>query len=185
MIPLLAAAASPLIKALMKKGFTTLAGAVANKGKEFVEEKLGVKLEEDITPELALKYKELELDREQDLRAWSLENRKLDLEEVKAADANTANARQMNEKIQESAQTTRFVKEAAYYIDFLVVGSTILTALALFVFKIPMENKELAYTFFGGLLTLTGTIINFHRGTSARSSQKDDTIRALSQGSGK
>lgn len=85
MIPLLAAVAMPLIQELMSKGLTALAGAVANKGKEFVEEKLNIKLEEQITPEKALEYKQIELDNEADLRAWALENRKLDIEAEKIA----------------------------------------------------------------------------------------------------
>lgn len=87
MIPLLAAAAAPLIQELMSKGLTALAGAVANKGKEFVEQQLGVKLEEQITPEKALEYKQIELDREADLREWALENRKLDIEAERVAQA--------------------------------------------------------------------------------------------------
>lgn len=85
MIPLLAAAAVPIVQELMSKGLTALAGAVANKGKEFVEDKLGVKLEEQITPERALELKQIELDNEDKLRAWALENRKLDIEEEKIA----------------------------------------------------------------------------------------------------
>lgn len=86
MIPLLAAGvAAPIIQELMSKGLTALAGAVANKGKEFVEDKLGIKLDEKITPERALELKQIELDNEDKLRAWALENRKLDIEEEKIA----------------------------------------------------------------------------------------------------
>lgn len=180
MIPLLAAAAAPLVKELMAKGLTAIAGAVANKGKEFVEEKLGVKLEDEITTEKALALKQIELDREEDLRAWALENRKLDIEEMKIEQANTADARAMNSRIQESDKTTRFVKEAAYYLDFFIIGATFLMA-GMLIFKgVPEGNRDFFFTAFGSLLTLCATIVNFHRGTSARSQSKDATIAALS-----
>lgn len=179
MIPLLAAAATPIVKALMERGLTTLAGAVANKGKEFVEEKLGVKLEEDISPEQAVRYKELEIENEQDLRAWALENRRLDLEDKKLDNENTQGARTMNTSIQQSENATRLAKNAAYYLDFLVIGATLLLAYFVLFRAVPDINKELFYMAFGSLLTLCGTIINFHRGTSKSSQGKDATIAAL------
>ncbi len=84
MLPILAAAAVPIVKELIEKGMTTLASAVANKGQEFVEQKLGVKLE---TAD-SLQLKQIELDHEEKLRAWALENRKLDIEIEKLAQVN-------------------------------------------------------------------------------------------------
>jgi hypothetical protein len=85
MIPLLAAAATPLIQNLMKNGLSALAGAVANKGKEYVEEKLGVKIPEQIDDKLALSLKQLEFDHAEELERLALEGRKLDLEELKVS----------------------------------------------------------------------------------------------------
>jgi len=44
---------------------------------------------------------------------------------------------------------------------------------------VPTENKEIFFTSFGSLLTLCMTVVNFHRGSSARSQQKDSTISTL------
>lgn len=69
-----------LIKSLIGAGLGTLAGAVAQKGQEFVEEKLGVDIAASIaTPDGLYKLKQLELDHEEDLLRWAVENRKLDL----------------------------------------------------------------------------------------------------------
>lgn len=102
MIPLLTAAAAPLIQSLMSKGLTVLAGAVANKGKEVVEEKLGIKLTPEISEEQALKLKQLEMEHEEALQAMALENRKLDLEEIKAGYADTDSARGLGAKLADS-----------------------------------------------------------------------------------
>lgn len=76
MLPIIAAAGAPLVKSLIENGLGLLASAVANKGQEFIEDKLGVKLEK-ADPIL---LKQLELDNEESIRAWALENRKLDIE---------------------------------------------------------------------------------------------------------
>ncbi len=102
MIPILAAAATPLIQSLMKNGISALAGAVANKGKEYVEEKLGVKIPEEIDEKAALELKQLEFDHAEELERLALENRKLDLEELKAGYADTDSARSLGQKLSES-----------------------------------------------------------------------------------
>jgi hypothetical protein len=92
-----------------------------------------------------------------------------------------ADARRMNSEIQTSASASRLSKIAAYIIDFSIVGATIILLSLLFFKKIPSENKEIAYLAAGSLLTLCGTIINFHRGTSQGSSQKNEIIKKLSK----
>lgn len=87
MLPIIAAAAAPWVKDLIGKGLTTLAGAVANKGKEYVEDKLGVKF--DTVDSLQLK--QIELDNIEELQRIALEGRKLDAElEISAQAAVTS-----------------------------------------------------------------------------------------------
>ncbi len=102
MIPLLAMAASPLIKSLMEKGLSAIAGAVANKGKEYVEAKLGVKLEDNISDETATELRDAEIEHSEFLTNAALEGRRLDLEEEKIAAADTAGARALSEKLSQS-----------------------------------------------------------------------------------
>ena len=85
MIPFLAQAATPIIQSLMANGLTTLADAVAAKGKEAVENIIGVKLGDQVRPEDALLLKQLEFDHEEKLRQISLEERKLDVAAEQAA----------------------------------------------------------------------------------------------------
>lgn len=90
----------PIIAALIKAGLPILANAVANKGQELIEEKLGVKLPsvaELTDPEHQVRMKQLELDHEEFLLGQALENRKLDLreQELEAGDRDSARQREV------------------------------------------------------------------------------------------
>jgi hypothetical protein len=101
------------------------------------------------------------------------------LEELKAHNENTDSARKMNAEIQLSATSSFLAKNTAYIIDFVIVGAAIMLAFLLFFVGVPDENKELAYTAFGSLLTLCGTVVNFHRGSSQGSKDKGDEVKNL------
>lgn len=88
----------------------------------------------------------------------------------------TQNARDANAKIQDSANASRLAKNIAYILDVIFVTSFLLM-LALICFKqVPVENKEIFYTGFGLLGGYVGSIVNFHRGTSAGSQRKSESI---------
>lgn len=65
---MLPALLAPLLSTLASKGMSLLSGAIMSKGKEFVEDKLGVKIPDDpaeLTPELVKQLKELEMEHEE------------------------------------------------------------------------------------------------------------------------
>jgi hypothetical protein len=97
----------PFIATLLAQGLGILGNAVLAKGKDVIEDKLGVDIEALAqTPEGLLKLKQLEVENEQFLLTNALENRKIDLEERKVDVDNTKDARASNTKIQESAQAS-------------------------------------------------------------------------------
>lgn len=159
----------PIVQALMANGLTLLGNAVLAKGKDVVEEKLGVKLSPAPTQAELIQLRQLELEHEDTLLSMQLEDKKLTLEENK-------NARDMNARIQESANASTIAKNAAYILDFIIVCVTLIMAYTIIWTVVPVENKELFYTAFGSLLTLCGTIVNFHRGSTNTNKEKDATI---------
>lgn len=170
----------PIVGALVSSGLGLLADAVKAKGKEFIEEKLGVDLETSVKTEEGLfKLKQLEVSHEEFLIEAAIRKKEQELEEIRIDNANTDSARDQNTRIQESEHATKLAKNAAYYLDFIIVGSTIILATILAFKAIPAENKEYAMMALGSLITLCGTIINFHRGTSHSSRQKDETLHKL------
>ena len=98
-----------------------------------------------------------------------LEDKRLDIQ-------NTNNAQVMNTQIQASEFSSKLAKNTAYIIDLVLVLSLVLLVFCLFIFKLPIENKELAYTMFGSFLMYVGTVINFHRGSSKGSNEKQELI---------
>jgi len=163
MLPLIAGIVSSLLANQLPK----VASAVVDKGVEYVEQKLNVKLTEDMSPELI-----------QEIKAQA---NKHDEFLVEQSDKNTADARAMNASVQSTEHASTLSKNAAYIIDFCIVGAAIVVSWLAFFKGVPTENKELVYMALGSLWTLVGTIVNFHRGSSRQSQSKDDLIKRLSQ----
>ena len=158
MAPLLAG----ILSSLISGGLPSVAKAVVEKGASYVEEKLGVPLKPEMSQEELQKVSEAAMKHEEFL--------------ISEAYKDTADAREMNEKIQESSSASSLAKNAAYILDFMIIGAAILLAVLAFFVGVPNGNKELVYTLLGSLWTYSGVVINFHRGTSSSSHKKDDFI---------
>jgi hypothetical protein len=101
------------------------------------------------------------------------------VEELKAHNANTADARNMNTQLQLASGASWVAKNTGYVLDYIIVLATMLMTYRLFGSGVPPENKELAYMAFGSLLTLCGTVVNFHRGSSKGSQDKTELMKGM------
>lgn len=142
-------------------------------------EKLVVKGIEKLTG-VDLSKTDLTAEDKQKIMDSQIEIMKIDFEKLKLEYDNTNSARDMNVEIQKSEFASNLSKNTAYYIDIALVLAVIILGFSLFIFKLPIENKELAYTMFGSLLTMAGTVINFHRGSSKGSIDKQEIINRIS-----
>jgi len=115
------------------------------------------------------------------IKAAEYKLKALDFEALKLSYENTDSARNMNVEVQKSEHASSLAKNAAYYIDFAIIGATILVGLMLFLLDIPESNQELAYMMFGSLMTLSGTIINFHRGSTQGSKDKTEHMKNMNK----
>lgn len=68
---------APFIAALIKSGLGLVANAALAKGKEYIEEKAGVKLTDQITEPEYLKLKQFELENERELRQLQTEDNRI------------------------------------------------------------------------------------------------------------
>jgi hypothetical protein len=102
-----------------------------------------------------------------------------DTKHVELDHANTADARDMNAKIQESSSASWLAKNTAYALDLGIVAATIFLAWFAFMKGVPEANKELVYMALGSLITMCGTVLNFHRGSSQGSKDKGGEIQKL------
>ena len=149
---------APILATLAANGLGIVADAVTKKGKEFVEEKLGIELTPDPTPEAIENWKMAALNHERELRAMAY--------------GDTANARAMQVAAlqQDDLFSKRFIYVfatfwslfAAGYIAFITFG------------HIPEDNQRFADTILGFLLgTVVATILQFFFGSSLGSKRKD------------
>ena len=95
--------------------------------------------------------------------------------------ANTDSARDMNAKVQESTSASWLAKNTAYALDIGIVTATIFLAWFAFMKGVPEANKELVYMALGSLITMCGTVLNFHRGSSQGSKDKGGEIQKLKE----
>jgi len=103
----------------------------------------------------------------------------IDIKQFELHNANTDSARKMNAEIQESANASWLAKNTAYALDIGIVSATIFLAWFAFMKGVPDANKELVYMALGSLITMSGTILNFHRGSSQGSKDKGADIQKL------
>lgn len=68
---------------LLQQGLSLIGNAVLAKGKDWVEEKTGVKLDQPLSAEDSIKLKQFELEHEEELLKLRIEEKKLNLEEIK------------------------------------------------------------------------------------------------------
>lgn len=105
----------------------------------------------------------------------------IDIKQFELHNANTDSARKMNAEIQESANASWLAKNTAYALDIGIVSATIFLAWFAFMKGVPDANKELVYMALGSLITMSGTILNFHRGSSQGSKDKGADIQKLKE----
>lgn len=157
---------------LLKSAAPMLATAVAGPAGAAVLTAVADKL--GTPPIVSEMVKKLEADPEAAARL-----REIDLKEFELHNANTDSARKMNAEIQNSANASWLSKNIAYVIDCVIVCATLFLSWFAFVKGVPPENKELVYMALGSLLTMCGTVLNFHRGSSQGSKDKNSELEKL------
>ena len=153
-LPILA----PILATLAANGLGMVADAVTKKGKEYVEEKLGVELHPNLS--------------DHDIEQLKIAAKEHERELLQMAYGDVANARNMQVEAlrQDDLFSKRFIYIfatfwsifAAGYIGFITFGT------------IPEDNQRFADTILGFLLgTVVATILQFFFGASMGSKEKD------------
>jgi hypothetical protein len=159
MAPLLAGIVSSLIQNNLPK----VAQAVVDKGLDYVQEKTGVTLKADMTPE--------------EVGALREAAQKHEEFKIEQANKNTADARAMQVAAlqQDDKFSKRFVMYLATFWSLTAVAYIFLITFT----NIPEINIRFADTILGFLLgTVVATILNFFLGSSAGSKEKTEALAA-------
>lgn len=149
---------APLLATLATNGLGLLGDAITKKGKEFVEEKLGIELTPDPSPEA--------------IQNWKIAAQQHERELLQMAYGDTANARNM--QVEALRQDDLFSKRFIYY--FAIFWSIFAAGYIGFITfgTIPPDNQRFADTILGFLLgTVVATILQFFFGSSMGSKEKD------------
>jgi hypothetical protein len=157
MLPLL----TGIISSLVSNGLPKIAEAVTSKGLDYVEEKLGVKLEPDMSPEKLAAVKEAAMKHEE----FMFE------QEVK--DRNSAREMQQAALAQGDSESKNFVYRFAW---FWSVVSALYFFCVTFL-TMPEGSRDFANIILGFLLgTAIASIFNFFYGSSKSSSDKTQAM---------
>jgi len=154
-----------------------LKGIFKAKGKELIDS-VGNTLDKVFTNKEELAAAKLELEKEVNRHVEALENSAVEVEKIYLADVDSA--RSANTHIQESDKASWMAKNIAYIIDIFIafIWGAFTLYLAAIAAKLMDSNADMT-----GLLSIYSTVtavfmitVNFHRGTSKGSDEKQKTI---------
>lgn len=171
-----------LLAPLLSQGLSLIGNAVMAKGKDWVEEKTGVKIEPNMSDKDILTLRQYEMDHEEELLRLRIEDNKLDLEAFREEVKDRDSARERDvEFIKRGVTNNR-----ANFMFFLAVCMVAL--LVWIVWKDQSINEYVKGIFtlvLGRFLGYLDNIYSFEFGTTRGSKEKDETIKQLTNGGNK
>lgn len=176
MIPIVAS----LLGTLAQNGLGLLSSAIQAKGKEVVEQTLGVNISDNPSPEEVSKLRQLQFDHEERLLELGIEKARQDLEAFKeeVKDRDSARSRDA-EMVRHGVHNFRA--------DIMVAVAAVAVAWMVYlVWSTPTLNeyvKGIVTLVLGRFLGYLDNIYSFEFGTTRGSQNKDETIKKLSGGS--
>lgn len=170
MIPIIAG----LVSMLADKGLDLISSAIdggADKAKEYIEDKTGIKLDNNLTEEQVAELKKFEMTNKIELEKLALANKQ---EDNRASEATQkiqtdeyGNARNM--QIESLKQDDKFSKRFVYYFAMFWSAFAVIYLAGITFIEIPKENTRFADTIVGFLLgTVVATLIGFFYGNSIK-----------------
>jgi len=176
MIP---AALLPIVKPLLANGLGLVANAVLAKGKKVVEEKLGVELKPDMSPEDMAKVQMAQMEHEEELLRLRIEENKLDLAELEMRLKDVDSARDRETAIATSKDAPLLNKIVT---PLLALGLLTLTFVLFGVVMFdntPVESsrKDILIYVLGVLSAIATQIVSYYFGSSQGSKDKADQLR--------
>ena len=165
----------PILTKLAESGLSILGNAIVAKGKDVVEKQLGVDIDNTMqTEEGRIKLLQLQQAHEEFLLNANIQSKEQELKEQALAYADTASARDMNTRVNESVSASWLSKNIAAMLAVVVVSVG-------FALLATTEAADVR-TAVVGLMTL---VLGFYFGSTSSSKGKDDLISKLSAGGAK
>ena len=176
MIP---AAIQAILTPLLGNGLNLVANAVLAKGKKVVEEKLGVELKPDMSPEDLAKIQIAQMEHEEELLKLRLEEDKLDLAELEMRLKDTNDARVRETQIVTSDKAPLLNKLITPILALGLLGITF-TLFGIVLFQaspIDPSRKDILIYILGVLSAIASQIVSYYFGSSQSSKDKTEALK--------
>lgn len=176
MIP---AALLPIVQPLLANGLNLVANAVMAKGKKVVEDKLGVELKPDMSPEDIMALKTAEMEHEEELLRLRIEENKLDLAELEARLKDTDSARDREVAIATSDKAPLLNKIVTPVLALSILLLTFVLFGVVMFDNSPVEatRKDILIYVLGVLSAIASQIVSYYFGSSQSSKDKTDALK--------
>ena len=174
-------ALAAILKPLLGNGLNLVGNAVLAKGKDWVENKLGVELKPDMSPEDIIKLKQAEMEHEEELLKLKLESDKLDLQELGMYLADTDSARDRETQIAVSKDAPLLNKIVTPILALTIISLTFILFGVLLFDDAPVEptRKDILINILGALTAIATQVIAYYIGSSSGSKEKSDDLKRL------
>lgn len=168
----------PLIQTLLSNGLGLVANAVMAKGKEFVEDKLGVKLAPDMSPEQVAQIKIAEMQHEEELMRLRLEENKLDLEELgmRLKDTDSARNREIAVATSKDAPLLNKVITPILALSILLITLVLFSIVMFQDAPLDSSRKDVLIYILGVLSAISTQIVSYYFGSSQGSKDKSEAL---------
>ena len=176
MIP---AALQAILTPLLGNGLNLVANAVLAKGKKVVEEKLGVELKPDMSPEDLARVQIAQMEHEEELLKLRLEEDKLDLAELEMRLKDTNDARVRETPIVTSDKAPLLNKLITPILALGLLGITF-TLFGIVLFQaspIDPSRKDILIYILGVLSAVATQVVSYYFGSSQSSKDKTDALK--------
>jgi hypothetical protein len=176
MIP---AALLPIVKPLLANGLGLVANAVLAKGKKAIEDKLGVELKPDMSPEDMAKVQMAQMEHEEELLRLRIEENKLDLAELELRLKDTDSAREREVAIATSDKAPLLNKIVTPVLALSILLLTFVLFGVVMFDNSPVETsrKDILIYVLGVLSAIATQIVSYYFGSSAGSKEKTEQLK--------
>lgn len=168
----------PIIQTLLSNGLGLVANAVMAKGQAFVEDKLGVKLAPNMSPEQVTELKIKEMEHEEELMRLKLEENKLDIEELtlRLKDTDSARDREIQIATSDKAPLLNKVITPILALALLLITFALFAVVMFDHSPVDSTRKDILIYILGVLSAISTQIVSYYFGSSQGSKDKSEAL---------
>lgn len=170
-----------ILAPLLAGGLNLVANAVQAKGKQWVEEKLGVELKPEMSDEELAKVQIAAMEHEEELLRLKLEKNKLDLQELELYFKDTDSARDREIQIATSDKAPLLNKIISPILALGIISLTFALFGVVMFDNNPVDStrKDILIYVLGVLSAIATQIVSYYFGSSQGSKDKADQLKQV------